>query len=258
MRFDNMKCVLRGTLLAMTATASLLAQRADVRTVGSAYSTIDQSGAYVLSASIFAGTGSDGITISGSGVTLDLNGQEILCPGNRGVAIRINNAQNVVVRNGHISNCAMGIIVNGSANVKLEGLVIRGIDSAPPETGIMVVQSRNVVITGNMILNTGLGMFIRGSRSFGNRIENNTITGGTNAGLGICYNPTDTDRIGPQGDLIKGNLIRGFGIPVSITSTANFNVIQGNTLIYGAMAIRSDSKTTVDMDNIKVSAVPAI
>ncbi len=152
----------------------------------------------------------------------------------------------------------MGIIVNGSANVKLEGLVIRGIDSAPPETGIMVVQSRNVVITGNMILNTGLGMFIRGSRSFGNRIENNTITGGANAGLGICYNPTDTDRIGPQGDLIKGNLIRGFGIPVSITSTANFNVIQGNTLIYGAMAIRSDSKTTVDMDNIKVSAVPAI
>ena len=60
-----------------------------MRTIGSAFSTIDQSGSYVLSGPIFAGTGGDGITITASSVTIDLNGQEILCPGGlRGVGIR--------------------------------------------------------------------------------------------------------------------------------------------------------------------------
>ena len=249
MKFDN---IFRSALLALAGTASLMAQSATVRLIPSAYAIVDQSGSYMLSGGVFAGRAGDAITISGNSVTLDLNGQEILCPGS-GVGIRINNAQNVIVRNGSISNCLMGIVVMNSANVKIENMSIRGMDSAPPEAGMMVVQSRNVAILNNNIYNTALGLFIRGGRSFGNRIEGNNITaGGVNSALGICYNPTDTDRVGPQGDLIKGNVIRGFGIPISLNATSSYNVVQANTLFYKDSAFRSDNKTNLDMDNIKV------
>jgi hypothetical protein len=41
----------------------------------------------------------------------------------------------------------------------------------------MLVQTRNSVVRNNMIYNAALGVFVRGSRSFGNRIEGNTIGG---------------------------------------------------------------------------------
>src|SRR5687767_15493083 len=48
-----------------------------------------------------------------------------------------------------------------------------------------------------------LGVFVRGGGSGGNRIAGNTITGGEDGQLGICYNPTDTGgSAGPAGDLV--------------------------------------------------------
>ena len=247
----------RATMLAALSSSVIFAQRADLRTIGSVSSTIDQSGSYVVSAGFFVGSGGDGITVTASSVSIDLNGQEIQCPGSlRGVGIRINGAQNVVIRNGHISNCAMGVVVFNSANVRLEGLVIRGtaiaVSAPPPEIGIMVMQSRNVAVLNNMIYNAGLGIFVRGGRSFGNRIEGNTLTANANGALGICYNPTDTDTAGPQGDLVKGNVIRGYPTAIALNKTSNYNVIQGNTLFYTAMAIATESTTNFDMENVKV------
>ena len=97
----------RATIVGVFGGSAIFAQRTDVRTIASSFSTIDQSGSYIVSAPIFAGTAGDGITITANSVTIDLNGQEIMCPGGlRGVGIRINGAQNVVIRNGHVSNCA--------------------------------------------------------------------------------------------------------------------------------------------------------
>ena len=251
------KWIRRATVVAALGGSAIFAQRADVRTIASALNTIDASGSYVVSAPLFAGAGGDGITVTASSVTIDLNGQEILCPGGlRGVGIRINGAQNVMIRNGHITNCAMAVIVNNSANVRLEGLVIRGtaiaVSAPPPEIGVMIVQSKNVAVVNNMLYNVGLGIFVRGGRSFGNRIEGNTLTAMTNGALGICYNPTDTDTAGPQGDLVKGNVIRGYPTAIALNKLSNNNVIQGNTLFYTAMAVSTESTTNLDMDNVKV------
>lgn len=252
-----LKWMRRTTIAAALGSSAMFAQRADVRTIGSAFNTIDQSGSYVVSAPIFAGAGGDGITVTASSVTIDLNGQEILCPGGlRGVGIRINGAQNVVIRNGHISNCAMGVVVLNAANVRLEGLVIRGtalaVSAPPPEIGIMIMQSKNVAVMNNMLYNVGLGIFVRGGRSSGNRIEGNTLTASANGAFGICYNPTDTDPAGPQGDLVKDNVVRSYPTAIALNKLSNYNVVQGNTLFYTAMAISNESATNVDMDNVKM------
>ncbi len=108
----------------------------------------------------------------------------------------------------------MGAVVIDSANVTLEGLRIRGmaiaVSAPPPEIGIMLMRSRNVVVRGNQIYNDGLGIFVRGGASYGNRIEGNSIVASMHGALGICYNPADNDPNGPKGDLVTGNIIRGY------------------------------------------------
>ena len=123
-----------------------------------------------------------------SDVTLDLNGQTIAGPANlTGVGIRVIGAQNVVVRNGNVQGVFMGVVIMNSANVKIDSLLIRGfgiaVSAPPPEVGIMLIQTKNAVINNNQIFSTGLGIFVRGSQNFGNRIEGNTLTAGANATL---------------------------------------------------------------------------
>jgi len=233
---------------------ALFAQPPGVRTVGSP-TVIDQPGSYMLTNSLFtsAGTGA-GITITASDVTLDLNGQTITGPGNGSHAgIRIVGAQNVTVKNGNVTGVLMGVMVNNSSNVRVEGLSIRGfglaVSAPPPEIGILVLQSRNVVISKNSIFNVGLGIFVRGSRTFGNRIEDNTLTAMSNGVFGICYNPADDDPGAPKGDLVKGNLIRGFPTSIQISGRSDFNVIDGNTLIYRVAALESPNATNISMNN---------
>ena len=63
----------------------------------------------------------------------------------------------------------MGVMINNPSNVRVEGLSIRGfglaVTAPPPEIGILVLQSRGVVLSRNSIFNVGLGIFVRGSRT---------------------------------------------------------------------------------------------
>lgn len=249
--------VFRAAFLAAAGPLLVIAQQPGVRPLAVAGSTIDQSGSYMLTSALPASNVDTAITITASGVTLDLNGQELMCAGNlRGVGLRISGAQNVAVRNGNIANCAMGVVVMDSANVTLEGLRIRGmgiaVNAPPPEIGIMLMRSRNVVVRGNQIYNEGLGIFVRGSASYGNRIEGNSITSAMNGALGICYNPADNDPNGPKGDLVTGNVIRGFPTAISVTKTADYNVFRGNTLFFFKSAFESENSSNLEMDNTKV------
>ena len=253
MQLDLGKSFLARPLLA----AALLAQPSGLRSIGSP-ATIDQSGSYILTSDLFVpGSVGVGISITASDVWLDLNGHTITAPGNlSGAGIRILNAQNVSVKNGNIVNALMGVVVVNSVNVRLEGLSIRATglppSAPPPEIGIMLVQTRNSVVQNNMIFNAALGIFVRGSRSFGNRIEGNTITGTTAGAFGICYNPADGDTSAPKGDLVTGNLIRGYPVSIQISSRADYNVISGNTLLYTMEGILNENATNVAKDNTLV------
>ena len=66
---------------------------------------------------------------------------------------------------------------------------------------------KEILVEKNAIYNTGLGVFVRGGGSWGNRVGNNTITANTNGAIGVCYNPAGDDPEGPRGDLVHNNLI---------------------------------------------------
>jgi hypothetical protein len=168
----------------------------------------------------------------------------------------IDGARGVKVFNGSLSNLAFGVIVNNSNNVVLQDLRIRAqglpITALPPETGVMIVQSKNVVVADNAIYNIGLGIFVRGGSSGGNRIANNTITANTNGALGICYNPAGGDSRGPRGDLIEGNLITGFPTGISISEASMSNVFRGNTIAYLSADVSNMNETNIVSDNTAV------
>jgi len=218
---------------------------------------IDMPGEYVLVNDASLRSHGAAILVTASNVTLNLNGRNIVGPGGRnGAGILIRGVNGVNVFNGFVTNHAFGVIIENCTNVRLTDLQIRGeglaVAAPPPETGIMIVQSRNVVIEHNAIYNTGLGIFVRGSRSWGNRIANNTLTGGTNALLGICYNPAETDPNGPRGDLVHANLVSGFNVGVQMSQTSPANVIKGNTIAFRITAIDLHNMTNLDVENAKI------
>jgi nitrous oxidase accessory protein NosD len=219
---------------------------------------IDQPGSYVLQGDRASSAGRAAILITANNVTLDLNGMVLTGPGNKaGVGVEIRRAHGVKVRNGHIANTAFGVVVMASNNVVIEELQIRGeglpVLAPPPETGIMIVQSKNVVVERNSSFNTGLGIFVRGGQSGGNRIAHNTVTAGTNGVLGICYNPADNDPQGPRGDLIYRNVIHGFGVGVQASMTSQYSQFIGNTVFYRSQAFDLQNATNMAKDNVEVS-----
>ncbi len=217
---------------------------------------INEPGQYILPSDLqVVPSRGAGIMITASGVDLDLNGANIVGPGGvQGTGIHVRNASGVTIHNGKFSSLQIGITVENSASVTIRDCQIRGDGLVPPEmpeTGIMILQSRNVVVDNNSIYNTGLGIFVRGGRSFGNRISNNTITGGMGfAALGICYNPAPGDTRGPRGDLIINNLITNFPTSIQMNNTSAANVIKGNTVAYIVDGITT-TPTNTEVDNIK-------
>jgi parallel beta-helix repeat protein len=96
---------------------------------------------------------------------------------------------NVRIHNWSLTGFGLGVEVRGAATVQVEGLQISGADlGGPPpgEVGITIVNSRGVALERNVVTGTLLGIFVRGGGAGGNRIANNTLTGGTGGQLGIC------------------------------------------------------------------------
>ena len=260
----QMKRQLRNMGLAImiggVAAASLSAQTLGRKSIDRT-TVIDEAGSYVLVTDLSLSSNSTAdaaIMITASGVTLDLNGHQITGPGGlQGVGVLIDGAESVTVRNGHIANMFIGVRVAGSSNVKLNDLHIRGLDigvsAPPPEIGVMIAQSRNVEVEDLNISKTGLGIFVRGGQSTGNRIANNTISAGDNGVFAICYNPTGDDTEGPRGDVISGNLLSGFIVGINLVPTAGYNVIRDNTIAYKSSAWESPNTTNVFDGNVEMA-----
>lgn len=217
---------------------------------------ISEPGHYFLDRDISSISGT-AIRITSSDVTVDLNGRSVQGPGGKvGQGIEITGVSGVRVMNGSIANFAFGVVVDSSTNVLLKGLSIRAqglaVTAPPPEVGIMIVQSRNVVVQNNQLYNVGLGIFVRGGMSWGNRISGNTITSGMNGIFGLCYNPAPDDPMGPRGDLIEGNHISGFPTGLQMNTTAGSNILRHNTIAYSVKAMELLNATNVVEDNTTV------
>lgn len=219
---------------------------------------IDRPGVYVLERDVIARSDAPAITIASNDVTLDLNGHTLRGPGQRsGTGVLVRGAKGVRVEGGRLMSFGIGVQVEGAENVRVERLQILGEDlgGAPPavEIGVHVLGSRGVVVTENTITGTFLGIFVRGAGSGGNRIFANTLTGGANGQLGICYNPAPGLADGPSGDLVYDNLISRWNVGLQTSAASAGNVVRDNAIAYFSSAIEEVSPgSNLFLDNAEV------
>lgn len=207
--------------------------------------TITEPGVYVVQRSFFSPDEWPAIVVAASGVTIDLGGHTLSGPGGRrGLGILVDGVRGVRIINGTLASFGIGVQVSGADNVTVRGLQIIGEDlgGTPPaiEIGVLVVNSRGVVLTENTISRVFLGIFVRGGMSSGNRLADNTLAAGANGGLGICYNPSPTAGAadGPHGDLVYNNLVSRFGKGIQTSQGTTGNVFRENAVAYtGATGI---------------------
>lgn len=228
------------------------AQQASAQTI-----VIRRSGSFFLKRDLLAGEGI-AIDIRADDVTLDLRGHTILGLGDKiGVGVRVNQASNVTVFNGKIQDFGIGVQVEEATNVTITGLQIDGQDlgGAPPdiEIGVLILGSRGVEVSHNVISDTFLGVFVRGEASGANRISDNLLAGGENGELAICYNPAPgADGGGPSGDLVTGNHASRFRRALSLSTDSAGNVVRGNTFAYFELGIveASPGANVIDANDV--------
>ena len=247
-------------LLAATAISIAMAGTA------SAQWRITRPGSYKLYFNHNVGTG-DGIIITASNVTLDLNGFNVTTNARgTGRGIVVENARGVTISGGGVSGFNANVNLTGTQNVRVEDLRITGDGLAPSggptEIGIVLVNSWSAYIQNNSISSVNLGIFVRGVRSTGNRITQNMVVGGATAAnnlLGICYNPDGGGSAeGPRGDAIYNNHIARFGYAVAVSDESVSNMFTENTLASFTGAFREPENfviqggTNVEIDNTSV------
>ncbi len=258
-----MKSITRKSSLLLAAAALSIA----MVDTASAQWRITRPGSYKPFFNHNVGTG-DGIIISASNVTLDLNGFNVSTNARgTGRGIVVENARGVTVSGGGVSGFNANVALTGTQNVRVENLRITGDGLAPSggptEIGILLVNSWSAYIQNNSISSVNLGLFVRGARSTGNRITQNMIVGGATAAsslLGICYNPEGgtAGPEGPRGDAIYNNHIARFGFAVAVSNGSVNNMFTENTLASFTGAFREPQNfviqggTNVEIDNTSV------
>ena len=252
----------KSSLVLVTALTSIV-----LAGTASAQWRISRPGSYKLHFNHNVGTG-DGIVITASNVTLDLNGFNVSTNARgTGRGIVVENARGVTVSGGGVSGFNVNVDLTATQNVRVEGLRITGDGLAPSggptEIGIRLINSWSAYIQNNSISSVNLGIFVRGIRSTGNRITQNLVVGGATAAhnlLGICYNPEGgtAGPEGPRGDAIYNNHIARFGFAVAVSDGSVSNMFTENTLASFTGAIREPQNfaaqggTNVEIDNTSV------
>ncbi len=232
----------RSILKSIATLAIFIAPGAVAQAQSSPALVITRPGVYFLSRDIVVASG-DAITINASGVTLDLGGHTVSTGASgTGNGILVNSQKGVKISNGKVGAFNVNVSLNNAENVTVEDLQIVGEGLAPTggptEIGILLVGVRGSKIKGNTLTSVNLGIFVRGGASGGNRVAENTITGGSNASynlLGICYNPlpggVNTDP-GPKGDLVYNNHISRFLNGASFNFGSKGNIFRDNSIAY--------------------------
>jgi nitrous oxidase accessory protein NosD len=223
---------------------------------------IDRPGVYVLVRGFALTEPGTAIRITASNVTLDLAGATLTGPGEKqGIGIQVDGATGIRIHGGMVSGFGTGVEVRGATNVRVEDLQIEGLDlGGPPpgEVGVLILNSRAVVIEHNVVSHTFLGVFVRGGGSGGNRIANNTITGGTNGQLAICYNPDGLGTLdGPSGDLVYNNHVSRFNLGIQTSAGTASNIFRENSIVFFQQDVNEVAPgQNVFEGNTSIAAVP--
>ena len=190
--------------------------------------TIAVTGNYSVAHSLsYSGSGA-AITVNASDVTVDLQGQQLVCstpPGTTAVGIAAKDRSNVTVRNGSILNFKRGIQVSGSTARRC---IIEKLSLISCRETAIWSECRNAIIRDNVISATGSG--------FANGGINDGATGIYSTGLGgriINNDVSDTHRPGAivmavvcWSGIVQGNRITN-SVKAGVGITAVFNGLNG-------------------------------
>lgn len=196
--------------------------------------------------------GQHGLRVTGSNITIDLNGHTIFGGEGtgEGAGIYLFRVSNVTVKNGTVRAFDGGVAIEGGSSNTVTGMTARDNIGVVGVTryadGFAILSSVNNVITGNFAIHNGpLSGFAIYSRvdaehqretagpSSGNRIENNRAID-NNLPRSAQINDSDGIRIETQSvfNVISNNYVSGSGLDgIAIFSFTPDNTVQYNTSV---------------------------
>ena len=170
------------------------------------------------------GCTADGLTVTGSGITLNMNGKKILGANGAGdnAGIRLLNATGTTVKNGIVDGFDAGVVVmNGGGNTISSMIARNNINDliSPPcnlGEGIAIFDSSDNVIANNRALHNGpFGGISIVNNSDRNIVRSNLTRNNNIQGPG-CGNPNQDEGIRVEGPGADGNVILNNTVEASL------------------------------------------
>jgi hypothetical protein len=167
----------------------------------------------------------DGLIVSGSGVTIELNGKTITGPGktleDSGIVILGNNI--TVKGPGTITNFQSGVNVINSNTIDINSLILQN-----NQFGIFSIDNSYIEINENNVNFNNIGI-----SSYSNNnlvLKNNLITDNQLSGITL---------VNTNQSVMEGNNVKGSGIGLFLDQPSNNNQINHNNLIYNTVDINN-------------------
>src|ERR671912_628916 len=162
----------------------------------------------------------DGLIVSGSGITIDLNGKTITGPGktleHSGIVILGNDV--TIKGPGTITNFQKGVNLLNSNTIDVNSLILQN-----NQFGIFSIESSSGEINENNI-----------------NFKNNLITDNQLSGITL---------VNTNQSLIERNNIKGSGIGLFLDQPSNHNQINDNSLIYNTVDINDANGLAINLNN---------
>jgi parallel beta-helix repeat protein len=192
------------------------------------------------------------LTVTGTGVTINLNGHTIAGAG-VGNGITVTAADGVAIYGGTISGFFVGTFVNVSTGVVIKEVEYTGnvtavlLQGSSGNTLKSIIARQNTTrafmirptlteipstdndVVENQLVDNPTGIFL--IRQPGNTIKGNTISGASIAAIDLGFG-------GASGNIIKGNLLTSSGAGIRFGAGWTDNTILGNNFVANVCAIQ--------------------
>jgi parallel beta-helix repeat protein len=177
----------------------------------------------------------DGLIVSGSGITLDLNGKTITGPGktleDSGIVILGNDI--TVKGPGTITNFQNGVNVINSNTIDVNSIILQN-----NQFGIFSINGSYIEMNENNVNLNSIGI-----SSYSNNnlvLKNNLITDNQLSGITLV----DTNQ-----SVMEGNNVKGSGIGLFLDQPSNQNQINYNNLMYNTVDINNANGLAKNLNN---------
>jgi parallel beta-helix repeat protein len=177
----------------------------------------------------------DGLIVSGSGITIDLNGKTITGPGkileHSGIVILGNDV--TIKGPGTITNFQKGVNLINSNTIDVNSIILQN-----NQFGIFSIDSSSGKINENDMINNKIGISAYSSNNLS--FKNNVITDNQLSGITL---------VNTNQSLIEGNNVKGSGIGLFLDQPSNHNQINDNSLMYNTVDINDANGLAINLNN---------